>query len=293
MNFHNSMPTDRRMLLGMIAGSLATLLGSADPLMAAGPAPFSSGRLQISRRGALGPAGRDIVLIPGLASGPAIWNGLADRLPGHRLHLVHVAGFARLPAGANASGPLLTPLADELALYIRSRSLRAPVLIGHSMGGTLAMLLGLRPTPSISRIMVVDMLPEGAAMLGGTAQGFGYLAEQLSGYFTDTKAGRQLLARMVAETPGGRGSDPRVIARALTELAQTNLTTRLGAIRCPLEVVYALPADPDLQRQQRQRYRRAYARVRQEDLIGIGPSGHMLMLDQPQKFAATVARFLK
>jgi len=288
MKSRNSMPTGRRALLVMLAGSLAAGLGP--PMLRAATEPFTSERLRITRRGTRGPDGQDIVLIPGLASGPAIWNGLAGRLPGHRLHLVHVGGFAGLAPGANAKGPLLTPLADELARYIRSQSLRAPVVIGHSMGGVLALMLASRGAPAIGRAMVVDMLPEGAAMLGGTAQGFGYLADQLNGYFTGTKAGRQLLARTVAQTPGAEGSDPQVIAQALTELARTDMTSRLGAVRCPLEVVYALAADREVQA--RQRYRQAYARARQAKFTGIGPAGHMLMLDQPEKFAAAVRVFL-
>lgn len=296
MNFRDSTSADRRMLLGLLAGSLATGLTGILPLpaaAAAAPASFSSRRLEVTRRGTPGPHGRDIMLIPGLASGPSIWNGLIDRLPGHRLHLVHIAGFAGLAAGANADGPLLAPLTEELARYIRSRALRAPALIGHSMGGMLALMLGLRGSPAIDRIMVVDMLPEGAAMLGGTAQGFGYLADQLNGYFTGTRAGRQLLAQMVARTPGAEGSDPRVIAQALAELARTDLTPRLGGIRCPLEVAYALPADPQMQAQQRRRFQQGYARAPGASLTGIGPSGHMLMLDQPEKFAAAVRKFLK
>ncbi len=291
MNFHDSMPARRRAVLGMLAGALATGLSGAGALAATAQS-FSSERLRITRYGTPGPGGRHILLIPGLASSPAIWNGLVRRLPGHRFHLVHVGGFAGLAAGANASGPLLAPLADELARYIRSQGLRAPVLIGHSMGGALALMLASGESPAIGRAMVVDMLPEGAAMLGGTAQGFGYLADQLNGYFTGTKAGRQLLARMVAQTPGAEGSDPQVIAEALTELARTDLKPKLGAVACPLEVVYALAADPQVQAQQRQRYRQAYVGAPRAKLSGIGPSGHMLMQDQPEKFAAAVRNFL-
>lgn len=293
MKFHSSISADRRTLLRMLAGSFAALPAFTGSPQAAVSEPFSSNRLRITRQGTPGPEGRDIVLIPGLASGPSIWQGLVQRLSGHRFHLVHIAGFDRLPAGANASGPLLTPVTGDLARYLRSRTLHAPVIIGHSMGGMLALLLALRGAPAPGRVMVVDMLPEGAAMLGGTAQGLGYLAEQLNGYFTGTKAGRQMLAQMVAQTPGAEGSDPHVIAQAFTELARTDLTPRLNAIGCPLEVAYAQSADPQIQTQQRRRYHQAYAGAPHAVITGIGPSGHMLMLDQPDKFAAAVKKFLR
>jgi N-formylmaleamate deformylase len=274
---------------GIAAG--ATL--SALPAEAAPARHFVSGRVTITRHGRADRNERDVLLIPGLASGPSVWAGLVAALPGHRLHLVHIAGFAKLAAGANARGALLQPLAAELARYIRETGLRSPAIIGHSMGGTLAMMLGLRNDVTIGRILVVDMLPDGAGMVGGTSEGLGYLAGQLNGYFTGTKAGRQLLADMVARSPGGRDSDPRVIAQALSEMAQTDLTPRLSSLVCPLHVVYALPRDREMAATQAQRYRTAYARARQPRLAGIGPSGHMLMLDQPRRFLRAVENFLR
>lgn len=287
-----SMMTERRRLI-FGAGAALIAAMTALPSTPAQAAPFLSQRMTMKRRGTLGPGGRDVILIAGLASGPAIWNDLPASMPGHRFHLVHIAGFAGLPVGGNASGPLLTPLVSELARYIDTQPLRAPAIIGHSMGGMLSMMLALRPTPKINRIIVVDMLPEGAAMLGGTAGGIGFLAGQLNGYLTGTKAGRQMLAQMVMQTPGAQDSDPQVIAQALTELGQINLRPRLGSITCPMQIIYALPNDKEMAAAQRQRYQSAYANARSAVLTPIGPSGHMIMQDQPEKFKTLVQKFLK
>lgn len=283
--------TRRAVIRGALGATAYGVLGSLGGRATAN-APFTSLRIGVILRGDLKAGGRDILLIPGLASSPAIWASLVKQLSGHRLHLVHVNGFAKRPAGANAAGPLLDPLTVDLARYINTHGLRAPVIIGHSMGGTVALMLGLRPDVKPARIMVVDMLPDGAAMLGGTAQGYGYLATQLNGYFTGTKAGRQMLTDMVRQTPGGRDSDPRVIAQALTELAQTDLTAKLRALACPLTVVPALPGTPRLDTAQLQRFKAAYAGVKALTLTGIGPSAHQIMLDQPEKFTAAVRKFL-
>lgn len=284
--------THRRHLIFGASAAFFTIAAGFSPMDARG-APFSSRRMTIKRLGSLKPGGRDIILIPGLASSPAIWDGLAPSLAAHRLHLVHIAGFSGLAAGANAHGALLGPLTAELARYVETQPLRAPAIIGHSMGGLLSMMLALRPTPKINRLMVVDMLPEGAAMLGGTAGGIGFLAGQLNAYLGGTKAGRQLLAQMVMQTPGAKGSDPQVIAQALTEMGQTNIGPRLGAIRQPMQIIYALPADSEMATAQRQRYQSAYAHARHAVLSAIGPGGHQIMLDQPAKFAAAVQKFLK
>lgn len=278
----------RRDALGLmaLAGGAAIL---PRPVLAMARRPFASRRISVSVTG----TGNDVVLIPGLGSGPAVWNGLVADVPGYRWHRVHVRGFAGLAAEANATGPLLEPLADEIARYIVEAGLKAPPLIGHSMGGMLAMLLALRHPGRPGSVMVVDMLPSGAAMVGGTTEGVGFLARQLRGFLTGTAAGRQALAGLLRDaTPGGAQSDPDVIAAALDELAGMDLGPRLGAIGAPLTVLPAVPADPELRTSILARTRAAYRDARGARIVPIGPGGHMVMADQRAKFAQAVREFL-
>ncbi|NML09744.1 alpha/beta hydrolase [Sphingobium sp. AR-3-1] len=272
---------NRRMLM---LGALAT--GGALWSGVAQAAPFVSRRIAMNIRG----AGADVILIPGLASGPGIWNGVLGGVPGYRYHLVHIRGFAGLAPEANASGALIQPVADEIARYIVAAGLKRPAIVGHSMGGTLAMLLGLKGLAR--RVMVVDMLPAGAAMVGGTASGMGFLADQLRGYLTGTLAGRRYLGQMVAQTPGAKGSDADVIANALRDLANIDLTPQLPRLAAPLEVVYAVGSDAEQAAAITSRFRTAYAPRKATLLKAIGPSGHMVMGDQPTRFNAALKEFL-
>ncbi|WP_327754476.1 alpha/beta hydrolase [Sphingobium sp. SJ10-10] len=276
----------RIMMRAMMRGAAALLVGGV-LASKAWAAPFASRRIAVTTRG----AGRDVVLIAGLASGPGLWNGVVGALPGYRWHLAHVRGFAGLAADANASGPLVQPLADEIARYIAAAGLDRPAIVGHSMGGTLAMMLGLKGLAG--RLMVVDMLPEGAAMVGGTAQGMGFLADQLGQYFTGTKAGRAYLAQMLADMPGARGSDPDVIANALRDLANVDLGPQLARLTAPMEVVYAVGSDAAQAGEIGRTFRAAYAAKRGVRLVPIGPSGHVVMADQPARFNAVLGDFLK
>ncbi|KFG90597.1 Alpha/beta hydrolase [Sphingobium herbicidovorans NBRC 16415] len=272
----------RTLLLSGAAAAGWAMLGG--PALAA---PFTSRRIAVTVRG----TGRDVLLIPGLGSGPGIWNGTMAAVPGYRWHLIHVRGFAGLAADANASGPLVQPLADEIARYIGAAGLARPAIVGHSMGGTLAMMLGLKGLAG--RLMVVDMLPEGAAMVGGTAQGMGYLADQISQYFTGTKAGRAYLGQILAQAPGARGSDPDVIANALRDLANVDLGPQLARIDAPMDVVYAVGSDPAQANAISRNFRAAYAAKKGVRLLPIGPSGHVVMADQPSRFAAMIKDFLR
>jgi N-formylmaleamate deformylase len=234
--------------------------------------------------------GPDVVLIPGLTSGRAVWRATVNGLPGYRYHLVQIGGFAGEPVRGNAEGALISPLAEEIARYIADSHLRRPAIVGHSMGGTLAMMIALRHPELAGPIMVVDMYPRAAGLFGGDATG---LAEGF-GRLLASRGGRRLFenAMNVFSPPGAvAGSDPDVVGRAVGELASLDLTQALPGLLAPLTVVYAVPnpaAAPVLAGS----FARAYAAARRVRLVPIEGSGHMVMIDQPARFRAALAAFL-
>lgn len=101
-----------------------------------------------------------VLLIPGLSSHRDVWAGVAETLDDrYRLHLVQVNGFAGFAPGANASGPVSAPVVEDVARYIRDSGLARPAVIGHSMGGTIGMMLAVCHPESLGRLMVVDVTP--------------------------------------------------------------------------------------------------------------------------------------
>ena len=249
------------------------------------PTPFS---VQVQGRGP------DVILIPGLTSGRDVWRGTVGAVPGYRYHLVQVAGFAGEPARGNAEGAVVAPLADEIARYIRDRGLRRPAIVGHSMGGTIAMMIGARHPDLAGRIMVVDMLPQPAGLFGGSAEDLGPLASSLSRALSGP-SGRRLFGSLISafsppDSPNSR-SDPDVVARAMDELAGLDLTPQLGRIRSPLTIVYASPDDRSAAVIDRE-FESAFAGARGARLVRIDGSGHMIMLDQSRRFQAALREFL-
>lgn len=268
-----------------IIGGMATAMGSA--AFGAPPAGgFASRRISVVVRG----AGPDVILVHGLDSSRAVWNGTVAAISGYRWHLVQIGGFGGMAAGANASGPIVAPIAAEIARYAQWAGLDRPAVIGHSMGGTIALTQAIDQPQSLGRLMVVDMLPAPAALLGldsATGGLFASLAMSLGG----GDAG--MIRSLTRALGGGEDSDDRVTANALRELAGLDLGPRLPRIATPLTVVYAEPpadvVDPHLVAA---RYRSAYAAVRGVRQVGIADSGHMVMLDQPARFATAVRAFL-
>lgn len=254
---------------------------------------FSSQRMTVHVRG----TGPDVILIPGLTNGRALWTGTVGAVPGYRYHLVQVAGFAGDPARGNANGRVVSSLAEEIARYIVDAKLQAPAIVGHSMGGIVAMMVAARYPARVGKVMAVDILPQPAGGFGFAGLDVGPLADALFGSLMSSPGGRRTLDNMIARF-GGSGiansrSDSTVVAHATRELASTNLGPELPKIRAPLTVVYAVPSTPLDAVAVDRLYRSGYASAKGARLRRVPGATHMIMYSQPQRFYAEVREFLR
>lgn len=254
-------------------------------------------------------SGPDVILIPGLASSRDIWTGLAATLrKNHRVHLVELAGFASTPAVSNREGQVIAPAVDAIADYIQAQHIQAPAIVGHSLGGEMALMLGARHPDQVGRLMVVDALPfytlmiDPAATSETAARQATAMRDWLMGQspeqrieFQKTSINR--LAKTEAVRPAlvtaGINSDSKTVADAVYELMITDLRPELARINAPMEIVYAydplfgIPAASVAAM-----YRQAYASAPDAHFTQIDDSFHFVMLDQPERFSTAVESFL-
>ena len=269
-----------------------------------------STRFEVRAEGPDRPVG-DLILIPGLGSSPAIWRDLTRSLVDRwRVHSLHVRGFAGLAPGDNGSGPVVAPIAEDLARYIENSGLIAPAVIGHSMGGTVGLMLAARHPQAIGRLMVVDMVPFLGALFGGpdaTATSVGPVADQMYASVADVPHARYVMQAAASvsgmiDTPALRAgpirdsttSDQVVTAAALRDLIVTDLTLELSHITVPVTVIHARFSDPRMTAATTNAlYRSTYAPLAGARVIRVEHSGHFIMLDQPDRFASEVNAFLE
>jgi pimeloyl-ACP methyl ester carboxylesterase len=249
------------------------------------------------------------VLIPGLSSSPRVWESTIAALPGYRYHLVHVAGFAGKAPSANARGPVVAPVAEEIARYIAEAGLQRPALVGHSLGGSLAMMVAARHPDRASRLMVVDMLPFMGAMFGGptaTQESLRPIAEQIRGGIATATgdARRQRLEQTIASMvrteslrapalEDSLNSDGPVSGQAMSDLILTDLRPELANIRVPMTVLWVNPAGAPFSVEQMSGfYRASYANAPRAVLKHIPEAYHFIMWDAPEAFQAELRSFL-
>lgn len=313
----------------MIRTASTALFGVAALLLAAAPAQAQDGHVNHAAHGAQhaaftsdrlsvvvdGPEGApDLILIPGLSSSPAVWQGTVDHLNGrYRVHRIHVAGFAGSAAQANAQGdapqPVGSPVAEEIARYIREQHLNRPAVVGHSMGGTMGMMLAARHPDLVGRLMVVDMIPFMGAMFGApgaTAESVTPVADQI--WTAQSTSPREAYVAQATPAINGmintesrreealkdmRGSDQKVSAAAFRELVTTDLRPELARITAPTEVLYVKFNDARMTDAITDAiYQTSFATLPGARLKRIDDSAHFIMFDQPEAFYGELDAFL-
>jgi pimeloyl-ACP methyl ester carboxylesterase len=262
-------------------------------------------RIAVTVRG----QGPDVVLIPGLACSNAVWDATAAHFEKHyRLHLVQVAGFGGSLPRANAQGPVVQPTVEAIDAYIKTHHLKAPRVIGHSLGGLMGLMLAARHPEDVGRLMVVDSLPFFSVLFG--AKDVEAATPQAAGMrdniLTETQAAyaqgeKEFLRSLVKSTEGRQAattwaiaSEKSVVARALYEILTTDLRPQLREIKIPVTILYAWDASTSIpQTLADGLYRDNYAPLPDKTLVRIEDSCHFIMLDQPERFAAQAEAFLQ
>ena len=247
-------------------------------------------------------AGPTVVLLHGLggaasnwvAAGPALAGRcrvVVPELPGH-------GGSTALPA------PVLTldPYADRVAALLES----PVVVVGHSLGGVVALRLALRH-PELVRGVV---LAASAGLSSGTRSSQRALALAAA-----IQPGKRIspLRRLVSGNPllreiafgfvsvaDPRGLDPRVAEAFLAgaalhtglretsdALVRTDPRRDLGEVRCPVLVLHGAR-----DRQVPLRDAFEYARRLDAPLRVIADCGHLLIGEQPRAFVDAIVEFL-
>lgn len=289
----------RQFLIGLVM-----LFGMFAP--ASAQAQFRSDRIAVTTTG----SGPDVVLVHGLGSSPRVWRGLTQALPDYRYHLVQVKGFAGVPAEGNAgtTGPVAAPVAEEIARYIGEAIGRPAAVIGHSMGGTIGMMVAARHPERVSRLMVVDMLPYLGDMFGPgqSPAALRAVAEQIRAGIAEgpldayRARNEQTLAGMIAtesERPAAiadtMASDRSVSGRSMYELITTDLKPELARITAPTTVLYVTPfGAPLTDAQMDGYYQLSYRNLAGARLQRVPNARHFIMYDQPEVFVTEVRNFL-
>ncbi len=251
--------------------------------------------------------GPDVLLIPGLASSGATWDDTVRQLaPHHRCHVFTLAGFAGVPA---QPGPLLDDVDAALAAYIEQQHLKSPTIVGHSLGGFIALKLAIDHPADVGKLVIVDSLPAlGAVRMDSvTPQQLHDFAPQMKAQMLAMDAATYAASQdktiaTLATAPAdvariqgwGKASDRVAVITAMTDMMGEDLRPKLSAIKAPTLVMGSWIAYKGVSTMEATKaiYDRQY-----KSLAGVkvemSPAGrHFIMMDDPQWFESTLEKFI-
>lgn len=290
------------LILATLAASTLDWSGAAQ---AASPAAEKRlGHISIVSEG----SGSPVVLIPGLSTPRAVWDGVAPELVrNHRVILVQINGFAGDDPGMNLAPGILDGAVADLHSYLAAEKLGPAKIVGHSLGGLLALQLAKAHPKDASALMIVDALPYVGDIFvpGATVDQLEPRAKMIRDQMTASygkadPAGAERTAAGMALTAPAQAkvaswvvkADPRVSGEAMYEDLTTDLRPDMSAVTTPITLVFPYSTGMPKERAE-PFYHGEYAKAPTVTYVPVADSAHFVMLDQPQAFSKALADFVK
>ena len=306
------MNISRLLTPAVLRGWIAALwLGAAGTVLAQPATPIVQvGTLQVERHGA---RGRPVILIPGLEGGSWVWQRTIEQLQKrHVVYAVTLAGFDGVPA-PHEGGNLLDRADASLLKLIRQHKLDKPVLVGHSLGGTLALRFAGEHAQLLGGVVAVDGLPifpgmeridaaQRQAIASRMSRQMAALSpaqfsEQALGYMQKVGVIDPALAARYA--PMNARSDIKATAQYAAEDMAADYRPGLKQANVPILEIspYYAPdfSQPPMNMSEAQKtayYQSLLANAPDARVVSISPSRHYAMLDQPVEFQQLLDGFL-
>lgn len=194
-----------------------------------------------------------LLFLPGFACSGEVWSETVTHYRDKfACYVFTMPGFAGAPPEDH---PSISRWVDEVAEYIKAQRLDHPIIVGHSLGGVMALVLAYRYPALLSRIVVVDALPCRSAALNPHFKAIpnpdcSPMGESMSRipdsfFFKMEKA---TMSQLVADTTKvglvahwGVTSDRKTYGQIFCQFNNTDLRDSVGVIRCPVLVCLEAP----------------------------------------------------
>jgi pimeloyl-ACP methyl ester carboxylesterase len=186
-----------------------------------------------------------IIFLPGFASSGDVWNETKSNFEKEfTCYTFTMAGFAGVKPQPNAS---FKNWETEIVNYIKASKIEKPIIVGHSMGGGLALAIASDYPELISKIVVVDALPCLAALRDPSFKSqenndCSSMVSQIGAMSEDEfhQMQKRNMAMLLADAgkqeeaiSWSMKSDRKTFSEMYCDFSNTDLREKITAIKCP------------------------------------------------------------
>ncbi|PWJ40881.1 alpha/beta fold hydrolase [Sediminitomix flava] len=255
--------------------------------------------------------GPSFFLIPGASCGSNVYNQFVeDHQDKFQFHKITLAGYAGNPA---LEGDTFLPnVTSAISAYIKQHKTDNSILMGHSIGGFISLLLNQNEA-LIKRVIIIDTLPFLPASINplATEDNMKAFIHQFVPDYTKMK-NADFEAQLIQNLKGmvkseshidfimeeAQHTDKKTMTVSMRELMTTDLRNKLNNIKSEVLVLYPWDSDlskiyPNFTKERISTvYQTQYSGIENIQLEMIEDARHFLMLDQAEVFSKKVNQFL-
>lgn len=246
--------------------------------------------------------GRPILYFPGFTSPGSVWKETVQNLNIEgKSYLFSYAGFNGIEP---IEMPWYSSIKNSIIDYITDANLSDIIIIGHSMGGNLAIEIAAGLPDRVSKLILVESLPcmRDVMMPGVPAESLSYDSPYNNQMLEMDEIQFKNMATMMASnmtlnadkidnlTNWMVEADRKTWVYGYTDLLKLDLRSILPGVKCETLILGASFPDVHLAKVT---YENQYAGLENKTIAMASDSKHFLMFDQPEWFYETVNAFLE
>ncbi|MFP3834008.1 alpha/beta fold hydrolase [Chryseobacterium sp. SIMBA_028] len=242
---------------------------------------------------------QSLLFIPGFASSGEVWNETTAKFEkDFTCYTFTMAGFAGVKPEAD---PTFKDWEKGIAAYIKDHKIQKPVIIGHSMGGGLALAIAADYPELVGKIIIVDTLPCLAAISNPafTSKENNDCSAMMSTFTAMPdeqfkKMQIHSIPRLLADTSmqntvvdWSMKSDRKTFAKMFCDFSNTDLREKIKNIQCPSLILlesYFLSMKPSIEAQ--------YKNLKNANLQYSTKGLHFIMYDDKEWYFNQLNNFL-
>lgn len=245
------------------------------------------------------PGDRAVVLLHGYSASVEWWNRVAAALPIQRVVAIDLVGHGGSEAPSDAESYSITRQASTVRRALDALGVRHAVLVGHSMGGLVALALAEQDTEHVERVVISDT--PAAMNLAETPALAGVACAPIIGQAIDRLRPVDVITDSSLQTGFADGFEvPPLAHRSLERLTHPGLchargqdgepaaVDRIAGLKQPVLVVWGARDVLTPTAANVERYRQAGLTP-----VVIPGSGHSPMVEAPGEFVNAITEFIQ